>query len=99
MVPVFLVSRGENFNSGSKMTTFDHSELLCSKVFFNITGIEKASSKRGWKGGPRRVSTPLARVFSKALHIVSEMLIIDKRNTRLADRTAPGSSPITYILR
>ena len=38
-------------------------------------------------------------VFSKALYIVSELLIIDKRNTRLAERNAPGSSPITYILR
>ena len=181
------------------MTTFDHSELLCSRVFLNITGIEKASSKRCWKGGPRRVSL----LFSKALYIVQfssvaqlcptlcdpmnrstpdlpvhhqlpeftqthvyrvsdaiqpshplgspspppippsirvsssestlrmrwpkywsfsfsiipskeipglislrvdwldllEMLIIDKRKTRLADRTAPGPSPITYILR
>ena len=93
-----MVSRGENFNPGPKTATFDHSELLCSKVFFNITGKEKASSKRCWKGRPRRISTPLL-VFSKALYVVSEMLIIDKRNTRLADRTAPGSSPITYILR
>ena len=35
-------------------------------LFFNITGIEKASSKRCWKGGPRRVSL----LFSKALYIV-----------------------------
>ena len=95
-MPVFLASRGENFNPGPKTTSFDHSELLCNKVFKCNRNIESFQQKvlegRAWE------STPLL-VFSKALYIVSELLIIDKRNTRLAERNAPGSSPITYILR
>ena len=93
-----MVSRGENLIQDQRRPLLTTQSFCVAKFFFNITGKEKASSKRCWKGRPRRISTPLP-VFSKALYVVSEMLIIDKRNTRLADRTAPGSSPITYILR